>query len=116
MYDFLEVVCPALLFFGLSWYYKRYTPKKINYWYGYRTRRSMANTIIWKEANTLASFYLYILGYVVLFLSIICFFICKASTAIMITVGAYLVGLAFVFLKVEGRLDAKFDKNGNLKQ
>lgn len=34
---------------------KKFPPKKINWWYGYRTSRSMQNEEIWKVAQAYAS-------------------------------------------------------------
>ena len=34
---------------------KKFPPKKINWWYGYRTARSMQNDEIWKVAQEYAS-------------------------------------------------------------
>ena len=34
---------------------KKFPPKKINWWYGYRTARSMQNDEIWKVAQAYAS-------------------------------------------------------------
>jgi len=41
----------GILFLILGFYYLKRPPKKINHWYGYRTRRSMANQEIWDFAN-----------------------------------------------------------------
>lgn len=51
----LILVLTGFLFFiaGLIHYY--YPPKRINHFYGYRTKRSMRNLTVWKFAQTYAA-------------------------------------------------------------
>ncbi|MFH6602884.1 SdpI family protein [Maribacter algicola] len=48
-------VVPGLLLLPLAWYYKEHPPKNINWLYGYRTKRSMANQEVWEYANRLGA-------------------------------------------------------------
>ena len=41
----------CVLMLGIAWYYKKYPPKKISEFYGFRTRRTMANQDIWDKTN-----------------------------------------------------------------
>lgn len=62
----------SLLLLGVSLIYFLFSPKKINYFYGYRTPRSMKTEVGWKVANKMApkmmialSIFDVVLGYLV---------------------------------------------------
>ena len=102
--------CVVLL--GLSWYYKKYPPKKINELYGFRTRKTMSNQEIWDVANKrnaqdLWKFALYL---TVLSVLLIVF---KVPYAIFIHLGAMLIGLGIAVYASIRYIDKHFDKNGN---
>lgn len=99
---------------GLSWYYKKYPPKKINDFYGFRTRKTMTNQDIWDVANRrnaqdLWQFALYLTGFSVVLI------VFKVRYAILIHIGALLVGLGIAIYATISYIDAHFDKNGNRK-
>lgn len=99
---------------GLSWYYKKKPPKKINGLYGFRTRRTMANQDIWDVANKrnaqdLWQFALYLTA---ISLVLIVF---EVPYAILIHVIVLLIGLGIAIFATYRYLDKYFDKNGNRK-
>ena len=102
--------CALLL--GLSWYYKKYPPKKINELYGFRTRKTMANQEIWDVANKrnaqdLWKFAVYLTIFSVLLI------VFNIRYAIIIHLGAMLIGLAIAVYASIRYIDKHFDKNGN---
>lgn len=108
------ILLDCVLMLGLSWYYKKKPPKKINEFYGFRTRRTMANQDIWDMANTrnaqdLWQFALYLTAFSILLM------VFNVPYSIFIHLGALLVGLAIAVFSTFRYLDKHFDKNGNRK-
>jgi len=103
----------AFIIGGVLW--KVYPPKKINYLYGYRTRRSMSNQQIWNYANTIgAKMFLY-LGISLFVLSFLAYILIPEKSP-MIALFAMLVGVGIGMYWCETQLDKRFDKNGNPKE
>lgn len=48
---YLIIIFDGLLFVGLSYFYLKRPPRKINELYGFRTSKSMSNQEIWNAAN-----------------------------------------------------------------
>ena len=45
----------GLIFWIGGLYFEKYPPQKINWWYGYRTKRSMRNLEVWTFAQAYAA-------------------------------------------------------------
>jgi len=106
------ILFDCVLLLGLSWYYKKYPPKKINQLYGFRTRKTMSNQEIWDIANKrnaqdLWKFALYLTFFSVLLI------VFKVPYAIIIHLGAMLIGLGIAVYASIRYIDKHFDKNGN---
>jgi uncharacterized membrane protein len=102
----------VFLIVGLLWW--RFPPKKINFLYGYRTRRSMANQEIWEYANALgAKMFLY-LGAVELIIGLGAYYL-YPHHAPVIALFAMLIGIGMGMYWCETQLNKRFDKKGNQK-
>jgi uncharacterized membrane protein len=96
--------------------FKRYVPKSINSWYGYRTSSSMINELTWKGTNNYFSkIFLNFSIYTSIFL-LLSFFFIKSYTAGFIILFTVL-GLSplMCVILTEKYLKQTFDKNGNFK-
>lgn len=104
----------GILFICLAYYYRKKLPKKINQFYGYRTRRSMANQEIWDFANKQSAedFWRVALATMIIGLVLLPFDI---TLKVFIQLGALLVGLGVAVWHTEKKIDIYFDKNGNKK-
>ena len=115
----METLIPwfGILFYGLpiiilGIIYKYYPPKKINQFYGYRTRRSMKNQIIWDYANKIGAKMIIYLGVITFLFGLIPLFI-SWKHAHFIPLFVLLFGILIGMLYCEKLLDKKFDKDGN---
>jgi len=104
----------GMFFVALAWYYKRNPPKEINSFYGYRTRRSMANLNIWKVANAqnAKDFFKVAIATLIAGLLLMLF---SFKLRILIQVFVLLVGIGVAIWNTETQLNKQFDKNGNRK-
>lgn len=106
------ILFDCLLLLGLSGYYKKYPPKKINQFYGFRTRKTMANQEIWDAANKrnaqdLWKFALYLTIFSIMLI------VFRVPYAVFIHLGAMLIGLAIAIHASIRYIDKHFDKKGN---
>ncbi|MDC8005311.1 SdpI family protein [Aureisphaera galaxeae] len=95
--------------------FKRFPPKKINMYYGYRTTRSMRNETIWKAANehsieisiryTLYSF----------FIPAMLYFLYPQYNLLGTIIGNTLL-ILLAFFSTERYLSKHFDAMGNPKE
>lgn len=104
----------GITFVVLAYYYRKKPPKKINHFYGYRTRRSMANQEIWDFANKQSGedFWRVALGTLITGFLLIPFTI---SLKVFIQLAVLLVGLGVAIWNTEKKIDTHFDRNGNKK-
>lgn len=98
--------------------FKKMPPYRINYWYGYRTARSMQNDETWAFAHAECAKVLKVLGWCCLIPSTIVMLVLRGKTEDMIGyVGAALtlLQLAAMFcgiIPVEQALKREFDRYG----
>ena len=108
-----------MLLFG--WLFFRRTPKKINYVFGYRTKRSMRNKETWKFANQYLGKVWYLCGLLSAPLSVIAMTIVfEKGTETMSTVGFIITMIQTIpfvgaMISTEISLKKNFDKNGRRK-
>lgn len=102
----------GLLLLLIGFLYKRYPPKKINYLYGYRTRRSMANQKVWNYANGVGAQMLIRVGWFILVIGFVTLYFFP-SHALLITTSALVISLLASIYLSEKELDRHFDKDGN---
>lgn len=112
---YLVIIFDGMLFLGLAYYYLKRPPKKINEMYGYRTRKTMANQVIWDAANKRNAEDLVTYSWV-LFLTGVFLWIFQISYAMIIHLIILLVGLAIAMYSTMRYLNEHFDTNGNKKK
>ncbi|MDC7994858.1 SdpI family protein [Altibacter sp. HG106] len=112
--EMIAIGSVSLLLVVLSWYYKTHPPKKINEYYGYRTRRSMSNPEIWKAANHHSANRFWEMSWALVVVGVI-LMVFEPPYPVIIHCGALLLGILFAFLATENYLNKHFDKNGNPK-
>ena len=94
-------------------------PKEINAVFGYRTAMSMKNKDTWAFAHNYAGKLWYVVGWILLPLSILIMMLVIGRTENVIgTVGGILCGIQMIpligaIIPVERALRKTFDKNGN---
>ncbi|PKA83056.1 SdpI/YhfL family protein [Ulvibacter sp. MAR_2010_11] len=102
------------LIFVMSVIFKKFPPKEINSLYGYRTRRSMSNKVIWKSANVYATLYMLHISLWSFVIPCLVYFIFPEQN-FMITVFGNTLLIFSVMWSTEKYLNKHFDKNGNPK-
>ncbi len=107
----IAIASNALLFLVLAIYYKVRPPKKINHFYGYRTRRSMANEDVWNVANTYSSAIFFKLSILLVITGIIFIFF-EVPYGLIIHIGILLIGIGVTVYATETYLNTVFNKNG----
>lgn len=112
--EIIGLFLTPLIIFGFGWYWTKYPPKKINYLYGYRTRRSMANQNIWEYANSVGAKMMIYLGIICFAISMMLYFL-EIKWKILISMFVLLLGLGFGMYWCETMINKFFDKNGNQK-
>ena len=106
----------TMIFFG--WLLFRKTPKKINYVYGYRTKRSMMNEETWRFANQYFGKVWYLCGLISAPLSVIAIAIVFGKGLGTVgTVGGIITMLQMLpligaIVPTESELKKNFDENG----
>lgn len=114
--QFLLAISSGLLITITGWVYVNFPPKKINHFYGYRTRRSMANQEIWDFANQIGSKMIFQVGLATLFSSIVLYFLFEINTVVITSIFILLISLGIGMYWCETRLNKRFDKNGTPKK
>ena len=114
MTEFFATTITSLLLIAVGIYGLKFPPKKINYFYGYRTRRSMANQTIWDFANKIGSKMIFVLGIITLILSLVMFIIFP-KYGVFISILLVLIGLGVGLFWCETKISRYFDQNGNPK-
>ncbi|WP_062056627.1 SdpI family protein [Sediminicola sp. YIK13] len=116
LWEYLIAICiTPMLLVAFGYYWQLRPPKKINWFYGYRTRRSMANQQIWDFANKVGAEMLIRVGIVTLAISILCYFLLPESAGIVISFFIFIIGIGVGMYWCETKINRYFDKNGNPK-
>lgn len=105
---------PLLLSIGLI--YLNYPPKKINLFYGHRTKMSMKNNDTWNEANKRSGYFIVMISSVTCFIQIFGVILNFNFDKTFLSATIFLVvGAIASLLIVEKQLKSIFDKDGNRK-
>ena len=104
----------GILFLSFAFYYLKRPPKKINHFYGYRTRRSMANQEIWDFANRQSAKDFWYVAVATMITGIVLFPF-DIFLKVFIQILVLLVGIGISVWHTEKEIDKHFDKNGNKK-
>lgn len=91
----------------LSFIFKRFTPKKINPIYGYRTPRSMRSQEAWDCANRYCTHAFFIVSALTCVVQVITYSLMPSAQAIMWSSGFLVVGLIAVIPLTEMHLKKK---------
>ena len=91
-------------------------PRKINWWYGYRTPRSMRSQEAWDDANRIAAQLLILVGILSANSRLTCWFLSRRpeSAVAIVAVVTTLLACALIAL-VEMYLGRTFDRDGRLR-
>lgn len=101
--------------FGISWYFKKFPPKQINSWYGYRTRSSMRNQETWLEANTFSADRMFKAVLFSLIVSITTLIVLQGELAFIVTLIFHVSSLLGVIVATEIQMKKLFHKDGTRK-
>ncbi len=112
--QFYGAIAYIVIFLAIGYYFKRNPPGKINWLYGYRTRRSMSNQNVWDAANRYWTHIFFHWQWFTFLFPLISFFIFP-TYIFMITVLGHSALLIITMPATEIYLDKHFDKNGNPK-
>ncbi|MEQ6121436.1 SdpI family protein [Reichenbachiella sp. MALMAid0571] len=107
------MIGPLLLL--LSIVFKLFPPKKINYLYGYRTKRSMKNQETWDEANRYSFNLMIPIGIITTLLQGIFYFTLGSKNAVAIASAVMVVLLLITIPMTENHLKKNFDNEGKRK-
>ena len=118
---FCSIIVSAVLIIA-GWLMWKHCPKKINKFYGYRTKRSMKNMDTWKFAHEYCGKLWWKLGWIMLISSVVIHPICRycGHTMTTETIYAILCNLQVVVLLIsifltETALKKKFFADKNTK-
>lgn len=108
---FLSATAPGLVLSIFSWIYRTYPPKKINFFYGYRTKRSMRNQATWDFGNRIGAKMMLWAGISSFVIGAIAYFIFP-YWAMGISMFCLIVALFAGIFWCERQLKVNFDNNG----
>ena len=108
---FLLVTAPGLVLCIISWIYKRNPPKSINYFYGYRTRRSMRNQETWDFGNVIGAKMMLWVGISSFIVGTIAYFI-SPLWSLGISTFFLIVAIFVGIFWCERQLESHFNKKG----
>lgn len=95
----------GIIFISTSLLLKKRPPTDINAIFGYRTTRSMKNMKLWEAGNRYSSEIMTQNGVIIIILgSIISLFLNNPSAAILLIMGAMLLLIISMFIRVENKL------------
>ena len=101
----------------IFWLFKKNPPKKINYFYGYRTPASMKNQDTWKEANAYgAKWGIKLMWGVLFFVQIPTILLMDVDKSLQISTVAMVIGLIAILPITEIHLRKIFNDRGEWKK
>ncbi|NQX77480.1 SdpI family protein [Gilvibacter sp.] len=98
----------------LAWLFKKYPPKKINSFYGYRTPKSMKTQATWDFANQYSSLLMMQITLYSFVLPFLCYLFFPHLN-ILITLTGHSLLLLLILVFTERELKARFDQDGKPK-
>tara|TARA_B110000003_G_scaffold271561_1_gene305949 strand:+ start:387 stop:737 length:351 start_codon:yes stop_codon:yes gene_type:complete len=112
-YDQLIIALGYCIFMLIIFFvYFKYPPKKINYFYGYRTRRSMQNNETWSFANKYAAKLLINFSIYSLFIPPLLYFLYPEYNSIITIIVHTTLTLSVIYF-TEIQLKRKFKEKKN---
>lgn len=99
----------------IAFIFYRYPPKEINLFYGYRTKRSMANPEIWKVSNEYSALFMLKMALAGFVVPVLMYFLFPQHNLLVTLVLTTLMLISVVWF-TKKYLDRYFDKDGNPKK
>lgn len=112
-----NIIPLVMILFGA--YFHRHAPRKINYWFGYRTTMSMKNQDTWQFSHHYIGKLWWYFGWIALIPSVIALFLCMGKSEA--DIGTYsiiiliiqMIFMIFPIFLTERALHKTFDRDGN---
>lgn len=111
-------ILAGLLFFSMGMLIRRFPPKTIKTWYGYRTFLSTQNKEMWDCANRYAAYFSRRAGLVLLLIGLMFGFIFDKQTDIFLylTIGPVIIVALLMAGYTEWYLHETFDEDGHRRE
>lgn len=108
----------GLAFLIMGYMIRRFPPKSIKTWYGYRSFYSTQNIDTWHAANAHAAYISRKIGILLLVFGIACaiFFSAQTELFFYITISPVVVGALYMVGYTEWRLGQEFDEEGKKRE
>lgn len=108
----------GLVFLIMGYFIRRFPPKSIKTWYGYRSFYSTQNIDTWNAANAHAAYISRKIGILLLVFGIICalFFPSQTELFFYVTISPVVVGALYMVGYTEWRLGQEFDEEGKKRE
>ncbi|HEY8916735.1 MAG TPA: SdpI family protein [Chitinophaga sp.] len=105
----------GLLFLFMGYFIRRYPPKSLKTWYGYRSFYSTQNIETWRAANTYASHISRRIGILLFVFGIASalFFEKQTELFFYVTISPVVIGALYMVGYTEWMLGQEFDEEGN---
>ena len=118
LYLFFTTLIVPLTIAGIGLFWKKNPPRKINNFYGYRSKMSMKNQETWDFANTHCSIVMWKTGIIMTIFSLIYIFISLIINTDYLIASIYVnmiqvIILVLCLFSTERVLKRNFDANGN---
>lgn len=97
----------SMLNVAISFLFKRFQPKEINGFIGYRTQRSMRSQEAWNFANHYSAQLLFRYALIAFLLQFVVYLVVEPETALLCLVGLWIACLLSTILRTERMLKLK---------
>ena len=105
----LILIISGVIFYLAAFVHKRFPPKQINFFYGYRTRKSMKNIESWNFAQNLSSKKMKNMSLLLIGLGLIMSFIrLELFLSLWIGLTIVIIMLALMIFHIENELKKRF--------
>ncbi|GAB3535345.1 hypothetical protein GCM10027443_24240 [Pontibacter brevis] len=82
---------PSLLVLLIGYILKRWPPKRVNWFYGFRTHYSMRNEENWHEGNRYYARVILGIGFISVFISLACYWLLPMLASLLVPLGFMLL-------------------------
>jgi len=108
----------GLVFLFMGYFIRRYPPRSIRTWYGYRSFYSTQNQDTWHAANTYAAHISRRIGLLLLVFGIACALLFSGQTELFfyVTISPVVIGALYMVGYTEWKLGQDFDEEGKKRE
>ena len=108
----------GLVFLIMGYFIRRFPPKSIKTWYGYRSFYSTQNIDTWHAANAHAAYISRKIGILLLVFGIVCalFFSSQTELFFYVTISPVVIGALYMVGYTEWKLGQEFDEEGKKRE